>query len=462
MNGGTSTSSSRSETSAAEPCELCVGVLDEAPTTPTGWGRAATTGCCAATCAPRGRSAAAGRGRARRRAPATPGCAVPAGCRATGPAPVPGSARRAAARRTGAVRPPGSRCRTRCGSRCRCAGCSRWSARSRRPCAPGDSGPGSACWPPAGRRRPGGAAHPGRDQSGRRGPLRGAERGRFELLVRRPAGLEPGGDDRDPHLVAERVVDHRAEDDVRLGVGRLLHQRGRLVDLEQTQVGAAGDGQQHALRAVHGRLQQRRVDRLARRPAPPGPRRATEPMPISALPAPDITDLTSAKSRLIRPGVVIRFGDALHTGEQHLIGRTECVHQGDAGVTELQQPVVRDDDQRVALVAQPLDAVLGLAGPPPALEGERAGDDADGQSAKLAGDRRNHRRAAGAGAAALAGGDEDHVGPLEDLLDLLAVVLGGLAAHLRVGPGTEAAGQLAADVELDVGVATSAAPARRC
>ena len=31
-----------------------------------------------------------------------------------------------------------------------------------------------------------------------------------------------------------------------------------------------------------------------------------EPMPISADPAPDMTDFTSAKSRLIRPGVVIR------------------------------------------------------------------------------------------------------------------------------------------------------------
>ena len=71
---------------------------------------------------------------------------------------------------------------------------------------------------------------------------------------------------------------------------------------------------------------------------------------------------------------------------------------------------------------------------------------------ELARDRGHHRRAAGAGAAALAGGDEDHVGTLEDLLDLLAVVLGGLAADLRVGPGAEAAGQLAADVELDVGV----------
>ena len=70
-----------------------------------------------------------------------------------------------------------------------------------------------------------------------------------------------------------------------------------------------------------------------------------------------------------------------------------------------------------------------------------------------AGDPGHDRRAAGAGAAALAGGDEDHVGALEDLLDLVGVVLGRLAADLGVGAGAEAAGQLAADVELHVGVA---------
>ena len=43
--------------------------------------------------------------------------------------------------------------------------------------------------------------------------------------------------------------------------------------------------------------------------------------------------------------------------------------------------------------------------------------------------------------------------PREDLLDLLGVVLGGLAAHLGVRAGTETAGQLTTDVELDVGVA---------
>ena len=62
-------------------------------------------------------------------------------------------------------------------------------------------------------------------------------------------------------------------------------------------------------------------------------------------------------------------------------------------------------------------------------------------------------RAAGAGAAALAGGHEHHVGALHDLLDLVGVVVGGAGADLGVGAGTETAGQLAADVELDVRVA---------
>src|SRR5690606_34157630 len=76
----------------------------------------------------------------------------------------------------------------------------------------------------------------------------------------------------------------------------------------------------------------------------------------------------------------------------------------------------------------------------------------DRQGTERAGDPGDHGGATGAGAAALAGGDEDHVRPAQDLLDLLDVVLGRLAAHLRVRPGAQAAGQLPADVELDVRV----------
>ena len=60
---------------------------------------------------------------------------------------------------------------------------------------------------------------------------------------------------------------------------------------------------------------------------------------------------------------------------------------------------------------------------------------------------------AGPGAAALAGGDEDHVGALERLLDLGPVLLGGQAPHLGVAAGAQAPGELAPDVELQVGVA---------
>ena len=55
----------------------------------------------------------------------------------------------------------------------------------------------------------------------------------------RGAAVEPCRNHRDPHLVAERVVDDGAEDDVGLGVGRLLDEFGSLVDLEQAEIAAA-------------------------------------------------------------------------------------------------------------------------------------------------------------------------------------------------------------------------------
>jgi hypothetical protein len=75
-----------------------------------------------------------------------------------------------------------------------------------------------------------------------------------------------------------------------------------------------------------------------------------------------------------------------------------------------------------------------------ALEGERPGDHTDGQRTLRLADLGDHRSGAGAGAAALAGGDEHHVGAAEDLLDLGADVLGGLAADLGVRAGAEALG----------------------
>ena len=64
---------------------------------------------------------------------------------------------------------------------------------------------------------------------------RGASRSRGAAAAARRV-VEAGRDDRDAHLVAERLVDDRAEDDVRVGVGGAVDDLGRLVDLEQAEV----------------------------------------------------------------------------------------------------------------------------------------------------------------------------------------------------------------------------------
>ena len=103
---------------------------------------------------------------------------------------------------------------------------------------------------------------------------------------------------------------------------------------------------------------------------------------------------------------------------------------------------------RVARLAERLDALVGLLRAAAALELERHRHDPDGERAELARDPRDDRRGARAGAAALAGGDEDHVRAAQRALDLVVALLGGAAADLRVGARAEALGELAADVDL--------------
>ena len=177
------------------------------------------------------------------------------------------------------------------------------------------------------------------------------------------------------------------------------------------------------------------------------------PMPMSAEPALLMTLLTSAKSRLIRPGVVMRSvmpwtpdsstWSALLKASMTLTCLSLMDSSRSFGMT-----------MRVSTSARSasMPASAWPARRRPSKENGRVTTpmvSAPSERAMLA----TTGRAAGAGAAALARGHEDHVGPLEDLLDLVAVVLGRLAADLGRGAGAEPAGELAADVELDVGVA---------
>ena len=65
------------------------------------------------------------------------------------------------------------------------------------------------------------------------------------------------------------------------------------------------------------------------------------------------------------------------------------------------------------------------------------------------GQRRDDRRGAGAGAAAEAGGDEDHVGAFEGFDDLVGIFERGFAADFRIRARAQAVGQLHAELQLD-------------
>src|SRR5580700_799164 len=72
--------------------------------------------------------------------------------------------------------------------------------------------------------------------------------------------LEAGGDHRDPHLVAHVVVDDGPEDDVGVRMRHGVDDLGCLVDLEKSEVRAAGDVEDHAAGTFDRRLEQRRSD----------------------------------------------------------------------------------------------------------------------------------------------------------------------------------------------------------
>ena len=126
---------------------------------------------------------------------------------------------------------------------------------------------------------------------------------------------------------------------------------------------------------------------------------------------------------------------------------------GDLLVGHVQQLVVRDDDEGIDLVAQIVNALLGLGGPTVALKGERAGDNTNRQSAEGSSDLSDDGSSTSAGSAALTSGDENHVGTFEGLLDLVSMVLGSLASLIRVSAGSQTSSEVPADVKLNVGVA---------
>ena len=163
--------------------------------------------------------------------------------------------------------------------------------------------------------------------------------------------------------------------------------------------------------------------------------------------------LTSAKSVLMSPGVVMRSVMPCTPWSSTSSAILNAFSIDVRSSVTCKQAVVRDDDERVDLLLQLLDAGLGLHRAAAALEAERPRDDAD------------RERAEACAISATSGAPPVPVpppspavmntmsAPLSTSFDLVAVLLGGLAADLGVGARAEAARELAPDVELHVGVA---------
>ena len=131
---------------------------------------------------------------------------------------------------------------------------------------------------------------------------------------------------------------------------------------------------------------------------------------------PDMIVRTSAKSRLMSPGTRIRSEMPCTACSSTVSATLNASISGVPRSTTASSRWFGMRDQRVDHLAQLREAGLGLLRALPSLEDERLGDDGDREDAELLGHLRDDGRGAGAGAAAEAGGDEDHVGALEHFL----------------------------------------------
>src|ERR1700741_246387 len=165
----------------------------------------------------------------------------------------------------------------------------------------------------------------------------------------------------------------------------------------------------------------------------PSPR--AEPMPISALPAPDITPFTSAKSRLIRPGVVVR-SVMPWTPES---STSSAERKASISETPMSPSCSRRSLGMTISVAHSLRSSVM---PSSACFARRLPSKANGRvTTPMVSAPSLRAMDATTGAPPVPGAPPSPAG-----------ILGGVVPDLRVGACAEATGQFAADVELDVGI----------
>src|SRR5450755_2211736 len=262
---------------------------------------------------------------------------------------------------------------------------------------------------------------------------------------------ESGGDDGDFHCVFHLLVHDRAENNVGVFVGGALNDGAGLLHFGELERRRSGDVDEDAAGAVDGSgFEQRGGDGFLRgfdgalHTAGGGGAHAGvshaghDGFYVGEVAVDDAGDGDD-------------IGNTLHALAKNIVGDAERFEE--AGVFgDGEKFFIRDDDGGVDAFHEFGDAAVRLLHAAFAFKGKWLGDDGDGERAHLDGEGGDDRGGAGAGAAAEAGGDEDHVCALESLDNFVGIFERGFAADFRIRASAEAVGQLHAELQLDRGV----------
>ena len=265
--------------------------------------------------------------------------------------------------------------------------------------------------------------------------------------------VDARGDHGHPDPPVQRLIDRRSEDDVRFFVDLVADARHGLIDLEQGQILAAGDVDQQALGAAHaGVFQQWVVDR--------GLGRADGAVVAVGLPGAHhgLTHLEHdrfdiGEIEVDEPVHHHQIGDAAHAHIKDLVGHLERFLPGGAFGGHTEQILVRDHDQRIDVLLQFLDALIGCSAAAEALEPEGFGHHADGQDAALLRHAGDDGGRPGAGAAAHAGGDEHHVGAVQMAEQFVGRFFRRRLADFRLRTRAQTLGQMRPKLDSAIGSA---------
>src|SRR3989441_2716405 len=250
--------------------------------------------------------------------------------------------------------------------------------------------------------------------------------------------LDAGRDEHHAQRVLERCINRRAPDDPRGGETFRWDALGDAFRLGNRHVVPARDVDQHAVSGRDIDLEERRVDSLLDRldgavvPDRLALTKADHRDPAALHDRLDIVEIEVHQARFRDD-----LGESLDRTHQDLVGELEGEVQRLAR-HKVEQFVVRDCDDRVGRVTEPLEPPFCALHPELAFAAERQGDHRDGQGAHLLREARDITAAARAGPAAEAARHEDDVRALDDGPDLLLGLAGGLFADLRQGTRAKA------------------------